>query len=294
MSLKEKDRFEAARMSFRDPSADIKEFLEGIKLGQYFSNFQAFGYNSLQDCLGINSSMLQQIGISPTGHRRRILKHLEVLFSKRRGKPTGVESHHSDPAVLNLNESRIRGRLSSERTSTVCGNNCACEENPDLPGSESQEPKSSTSSDPDSSDSSCQNSRCSSDSSAVTENALEQGMPETVPCIGVPLEKGQSNFFNVQLEDAAKDSSTSGAFCSSEMKSGEEEHLPCSEQGNLPSGSPNSPFIEFKGKMVENDLYGPCVQNLMKVAPRTTRSFMLRHRPVPEIPGSFKATASPR
>ncbi|XP_015273680.1 PREDICTED: arf-GAP with Rho-GAP domain, ANK repeat and PH domain-containing protein 2 [Gekko japonicus] len=276
-------------MSFRDTSADLNEFLDGINLGQYFSNFQAFGYNSLQDCMWVNNAMLQQMGICPTGHRRRILKHLEVLFSKRQGKSADIESHSSDPPVLNLNESGIKGTISSEQTDTVCGNSCACEENQELPDNESQELTGSTSSDLDSFYSSCPNSHCSTDVSAAAENTLEQVTPETVSYIDDSLEKGQSS----QVEDAANDDSTSDAFCSSEMKSGEEEHLLCSGLGSLPRDPPDSPFTEFKGEMVENDLYGPCAQSLLTAAPRITRSFILRHRPVPEIPGSSKAAASP-
>ncbi|XP_077157771.1 arf-GAP with Rho-GAP domain, ANK repeat and PH domain-containing protein 2 isoform X2 [Paroedura picta] len=289
MPLKKKARNKVDRMSFRDPSGEIKEFLDGINLGQYFSNFQAFGYRSLPDCVGMNNSMLQQIGISPTGHRRRILKHLEVLLSKRQGKSADVESHNSDPPVLNLNKTGKGGRQPSGQAYTLCGNRC--EERHELPDNESQGCKGSTSSDLDSSSSPCRNVHCSTDVSAVGENASEQAMPETMPPLGYPLRKGQSEPFNVPLEDAAKDDYTSETFRSSEMKPGE-EHLLCSGQGNLPRGSPDSPFIEFKGEMVENDLYGPWAQSLTKVGPRTTRSFILRHRPVPEIPGSSKAAAS--
>lgn len=293
-SLKKKARNEVSRMSLGVPSAEIKEFLDGINLGQYFSNFQVLGYNSLQDCMGVNNSMLQQMGISPTGHRRRILKHLEVRFSKRQGRSADVESHNSDPPVPNLIGSEITDNTSSEQTNAIWGNNCICEENQELPDSESQELKGDISSDWDSSHLSCPNSHCSTDGSTVTENALEQVMPEMGSCMGDPLEKGEATPFNLQSEETAKDNSTSNAFCSSEKKSGKEEHLLCSGLGDLPCNSPDPLFIEFKGEMVENDLYGPCTQSLMKAPPRTTRSFMLRHRPVPEIPGSFKAAASPR
>ncbi|XP_048365870.1 arf-GAP with Rho-GAP domain, ANK repeat and PH domain-containing protein 2 isoform X3 [Sphaerodactylus townsendi] len=287
MALKEKARNEFSRMSFRDTPADIKEFLDGINLGRYFAHFQAFGYNTWQDCTGFNDSMLQQIGISPTGHRRRILKQLQVLFSKMRGKPADVESHSSDPHVLNVNEGEIRARMPSEQTSTVCGNDCICEINQELADSESQELKGILS------DSSCQTSDCSTDASVVTENALEGAMPEMVPCIGKPLEKGQTEPASAQPEDTPKENSLPDGFDSSEMKSGEEEPLMESGPENSPGGSPDSQFVEFKGKMVENDLYGPRTQNLMKAAPRTTRSFMLRHRPVPQVPDSSKAAAAP-
>ncbi|XP_074848689.1 arf-GAP with Rho-GAP domain, ANK repeat and PH domain-containing protein 2 isoform X2 [Carettochelys insculpta] len=60
-----------------------------------------------------------------------------------------------------------------------------------------------------------------------------------------------------------------------------------------PNVLPESSFFEFKGEMVNNDLYGPRKQSCTKVVPRATRSFILRHRPVPEIPGSFNIAASP-
>jgi len=62
----------------------------------------------------------------------------------------------------------------------------------------------------------------------------------------------------------------------------------------LTERSPPSPFFQFQGEMVVNDLYVPSspilapMRSRSKLVSRPSRSFLLRHRPVPEIPGSTK------
>ncbi|KAJ6655377.1 hypothetical protein lerEdw1_005435 [Lerista edwardsae] len=292
---------EIASMSFRD--VDMKEFLVCINLGQYFPNFQDFGYNTLQDCVGINNRVLQQIGISPTGHRRRILKQLEALFAKRQAKSTPTENqktgdteelgngcfrtlfHSSDTHTPNSNKAGITSWRSREWTNTDFENNGTYEENNELGGCESLEDKGDLSSDLDSL--SCHVMSCSTAATPGMQSVLKNVMPENISWAENPLEKVQPAAIHLQLDCGPEEtpSSPSSAFSSSEMKFGKDEHIMVWGLQNSSDSPPVSPFVEFKGEMVENDLYNRA-PSPMKTAPRPTRSFMLRHRPVPEIPGS--------
>ncbi|XP_023363763.1 LOW QUALITY PROTEIN: arf-GAP with Rho-GAP domain, ANK repeat and PH domain-containing protein 2, partial [Otolemur garnettii] len=68
--------------SVSEVNVDIRDFLMSINLEQYLSCFHESGYNTVKDCEAINDSVLHRIGISPTGHRRRILKQLQIILSK--------------------------------------------------------------------------------------------------------------------------------------------------------------------------------------------------------------------
>ncbi|XP_066487843.1 arf-GAP with Rho-GAP domain, ANK repeat and PH domain-containing protein 2 [Tiliqua scincoides] len=288
-------------MSYKD--VDMKEFLFSINLGQYFPNFQDFGYNTLQDCVGIKDGVLQQIGISPTGHRKRILKQLEAMFTKRQGKFASIESqeagdteklgnncsrtlcHSSDMHILNSDKAGITSWASREWTNMDFGNDCTYEENLELSDCESVEDKGNVSLDLNSS--SCYNMNSTMVDNPVMGNALENVMPEKISWTENSLEKGQPAAGHPRLDCAPEEMpSSSSAFSLSEMKFGEDEQLMVWGLQNSPESPPVSPFVEFKGEMVENDLYNRCAPSSTKTAPRPTRSFMLRHRPVPEIPGS--------
>ncbi|XP_062991515.1 arf-GAP with Rho-GAP domain, ANK repeat and PH domain-containing protein 2 [Elgaria multicarinata webbii] len=291
-------------MSFRDIDVDIKEFLDGINLGQYVPNFQDFGYNTLQDCAGINNRVLQQIGISPTGHRRRILKQLEAKFAKMLEKSAFAESqkmegaeelgnsrshglcHSSNTHLLNPNEVEATKLASGEWTNTASGKNCMCVGNQGLSDHESLEVVSSVLG---SSNSTCQDLNSSTEIAAVPGNTPKNVMSEKISCMDNLHDKGQLEAVSFQACVAAKETSLSPSSASSEMKSSQDESLMLASLADSP---PKSPFIEFKGEMVDNDLYRTGGQSPTKAASRTTRSFMLRHRPVPEIPGSSMPAAS--
>ncbi|XP_061440036.1 arf-GAP with Rho-GAP domain, ANK repeat and PH domain-containing protein 2 isoform X2 [Rhineura floridana] len=296
-------------MSFRDIDVDIKEFLVGINLGQYFQNFQDFGYNALRDCVGVNNSVLQQIGISPTGHRRRILKQLEVMLAKMLEKSVALESqntedveelgnscsqplcHNPDTCIINPNESETTIWVTGEWRHKACDNNDMYEDNSKFADCESLDVEGNVSSGLDCPNSSCQDLTCSTDVTAVSRNSLNNVMSKK---ISLSLEKGQLGAIHFQPDDTPKETSfLSSAFSSSEMKSGEDdEHLMFFGLESLSNAPPDSPFFEFKGEMVENDLYSTSTLSSTKGTPRPTRSFMLRHRPVPEIPGCSTAAAS--
>uniref|UniRef100_A0A452IHK7 Uncharacterized protein n=1 Tax=Gopherus agassizii TaxID=38772 RepID=A0A452IHK7_9SAUR len=298
-------------MSFRDRNVDIKEFLANINLVQYLPYFKEAGYTTLSDCIGINNNVLQQIGISPTGHRKRILKQLEITFSKMQEKSVSSENlKHKDLEELGESHSLCYAQVS--KISNLSSNGVAkaslefvalparlfSKEKSEFTEHELLAVKDGSFSDLESSSSSYEKSDCSGDAVSLSGNIEKSTNFQNIPNMDVALEKSKAQQGNLHFDNHSalyvEDPSFQSSFVdSSETKSSENEHLTFSEVDISPNVLPDSPFFEFKGEMVDNDLYGPCKQSCMKVVPRTTRSFMLRHRPVPEIPGSSKIAASP-
>ncbi|KAJ7326620.1 hypothetical protein JRQ81_016379, partial [Phrynocephalus forsythii] len=293
-------------MSFRD--IDIREFLGSINLKQYFPNFQDFGYNTLRDCAGINDNSLQQIGISPTGHRRRILKQLGAMLAKMPAESVCVQSPRAEAKEdqgngssqpfsqsfkacnLDLEESITLSCVCNELTNTPCGNRCLYEENQGLADHESLGAQSRMTFHLDSSDSSCPDLSCSENVSGIPGKELSNGMSKRLPPVDDLLDKGKLPTSNAGPREVPFPPSTSS---SAGMKASDDELLMLSGlENSAGTPSPDCPFFEFQGEMVENDLYSASNHNPTKLAPRLTRSFMLRHRPVPEIPGSSTAASS--
>ncbi|XP_013928085.1 PREDICTED: arf-GAP with Rho-GAP domain, ANK repeat and PH domain-containing protein 2-like, partial [Thamnophis sirtalis] len=275
-----KPTHEIAIMSSREADPDIGAFLIRINLGQYLFNFREFGYHTLQECVGINDSVLQHMGISPTGHRRRILKHLEVAFTKMPEASTSGQSC-SPKHPLDPKQKETGGGPSDGQSHASCISNL--ERHPHYTTH-----RASPVWDPDSSDTFGPN--LLADPAAVPRNPVKNLTPEKKPCTGDgSLKKGEN--LEVQLNATPKDGPLSSAFSLAEKETSEVEPPLLSGLGSLPDDLQETPFFEFKGQMVENDLY--CTQSPSKVCARPTRSFMLRHRPVPEIPGvSSEATSN--
>uniref|UniRef100_A0AAR2L5N9 ArfGAP with RhoGAP domain, ankyrin repeat and PH domain 2 n=1 Tax=Pygocentrus nattereri TaxID=42514 RepID=A0AAR2L5N9_PYGNA len=59
---------------------EISAWLSSLHLPQYASNFTQAGYCTLGDCRGLTEEKLLNMGYFPTGHRRRILRSLEVFM----------------------------------------------------------------------------------------------------------------------------------------------------------------------------------------------------------------------
>ncbi|EMP35884.1 Arf-GAP with Rho-GAP domain, ANK repeat and PH domain-containing protein 2 [Chelonia mydas] len=298
-------------MSSRDRNVDIKEFLANINLVQYLPYFKEAGYNTVLDCIEINNNVLQQIGISLTGHRKRILKQLEITFSKMQEKSISSEnvklkdleelgeSHSLCYAqVSKISNLSSSGIAKASPVSLALPARLFSKEKSEFTEHELLEVKDGSFSDFESSSSSYQKSDCSGYAVGLSGNIEKSANFQNIPNMDVALEKAQAQQGNLHLDSHSalyvEDPTSRSSFAdSSETKSSENEHLAFSEVEISPNVLPDSPFFEFKGEMVDNDLYGPCKQSCTKVVPRTTRSFMLRHRPVPEIPGSSKIAASP-
>lgn len=292
-------RDEAAIMSSTGNGTDIEEFLANINLGQYLPNFKESGYKVVTDCVGINNSVLQQMGVLPTGHRRRILKQLDTTLSKMQGNPFFYENL-KDLKDLEEKQCLSLDQESPIRDSGVDGTSL-------IPATLSEQ-LNKADIDKERFELAQQNLSGANDDSItnVDFSSLYQNSDSIRKAVSLSGSIKMNSQPETPLEEAAAyqaDEHFTGcsAFCdppsfahSCETKHSENKHLMFADERDLPDSEPNSPFVKFEGEMIDNDLYDSCTQNCVKVFPRASRSFILRHRPVPEIPESSKVQASSR
>ncbi|XP_042664183.1 arf-GAP with Rho-GAP domain, ANK repeat and PH domain-containing protein 2 isoform X2 [Tyto alba] len=288
-------------MSSTGSGTNIEEFLVNINLGQYLPNFKEYGYNIVTDCLGINNSVLQQMGVLPTGHRRRILKQLDTAFSKMQGNSLGCE---------NLKFKDLKGLeekhyLSSDQDSPI--SNSSVDGTSLIPATLSEQLLNKAYIDKQRFELTEQDLSKANDDSFMNSDfsSLYQNSDSILKAINLSGSIKTNTQMETSLEEAAAyqaDEDLAGhltfhhspsSFAHSyETKYNENKHLMFADEDDLPDCEPNSPFFKFKGEMIDNDLYGSYTQNCMKVFPRASRSFILRHRPVPEIPKSREVQVS--
>ncbi|KFQ79981.1 Arf-GAP with Rho-GAP domain, ANK repeat and PH domain-containing protein 2 [Phaethon lepturus] len=290
-------------MSSTGNGTDIEEFLVNINLGQYLPNFKDYGYNMVTDCVGINNSVLQQMGVLPTGHRRRILKQLDTTLSKMQGN-----SHFCE----NLKFKDLKGLeekqySSSDQESPI--SNSSVDGTSLIPATLSEQLLNKAYIDKERFELAEQNlSEANDDSSTNLDfSSLYQNSDSILKAVNLSGGIKANTQPNPSLEEAAAyqaDEHLAGCLAvhdppcsfahSCETKYNEDKHLMFADEDDLTDRAPNSPFFKFKGEMIDNDLYDSYTQNCMKVFPRASRSFVLRHRPVPEIPESSKVQALSR
>uniref|UniRef100_A0A663LY00 ArfGAP with RhoGAP domain, ankyrin repeat and PH domain 2 n=1 Tax=Athene cunicularia TaxID=194338 RepID=A0A663LY00_ATHCN len=282
-------------MSSTGNCTDIEEFLVNINLGQYLPNFKEYGYNTVTDCVGINNSVLQQMGVLPTGHRRRILKQLDTTLSKMQGNSLFCE---------NLKFKDLKGLeekhyLSSDQEPPI--SNSSVDGTSLMPATLSEQLINKAYIDKERFELAGQNLLEANDDSFTTLDfsGLYQNSHSILKAVNLHGSIKTNIQPDASLEEAAAyqadetlagclafhDSSSSFAH-SCGTKYNENKHLMFSDEDDSSDSEPNSPFFKFKGEMIDNDLYGSYTQNCTKVFPRVSRSFILRHRPVPEIPKS--------
>ncbi|XP_053528304.1 arf-GAP with Rho-GAP domain, ANK repeat and PH domain-containing protein 2 isoform X2 [Artibeus jamaicensis] len=291
-------------------NVDIKDFLMSINLEQYLSRFHEFGFNTVKDCAAINDSVLHEIGISPTGHRRRIIKQLQIILSKMQDIPIYANIHKTkkngetskephapssqrvtgtelvdacvvqtpkpaqlETAAKNLDQHDISVENSQSRKSD--GKPPLPEHSLPLPGKEL-----------------CLKSDSFQDSLPGSENSKIESL---ITKKAVDHTVGEEQAGNVDLISENVSTLPHG---DPECLSSREGPVAEANSGNGTNGSsersPPPPFFKFQGEMVVNDLYVPSspflppMRSRSKLVSRPSRSFLLRHRPVPEIPGSTK------
>nr|XP_025145979.1 arf-GAP with Rho-GAP domain, ANK repeat and PH domain-containing protein 2 isoform X6 [Bubalus bubalis] len=296
--------------SVSEVNVDIKDFLMSINLEQYLLNFREFGFNNVRDCAEINDSVLLKVGISPTGHRRRILKQLQIILSKMQDIPIYANIHKTKKndetskdhqarsfaqnTSLEFSDShsvQIPSRIQLETVTKNVGENEVCVENSQslksddkltLPTHNFPIPED----EPHSNSGSFQDSLLRNEITDIESLITEK----TVGCTAEEEHIGRDDLIS---ENVGKLPNADLEFLSSHDSSVSETN-----SGNgtnvLLESSPPSPFFQFQGEMVVNDLYVPSSPGLTpmrsrsKLVSRPSRSFLLRHRPVPEIPGSTK------
>ncbi|NWW90369.1 ARAP2 protein, partial [Rhynochetos jubatus] len=286
-------RNEASIMSSTGNGTDIEEFLVNINLGQYLPNFKEYGYNIVTDCVGIDDNVLQKMGVLPTGHRRRILKQLDTALSKMQGNAPFCESlKFKDLKGLAQKQYLSSDQESPISNSSVDGTNLVA-------ATLSEQFVSEAYIDKERFELSEQN-LLEADDDSFTDldfSSLYQNSDSVLKAGNLTGSIKTDTQPDTSLEEAAvyqADEHLAGcsafhdppSFAHSCETKYSEKHLMFAHEDDLPDSDPNSPFFKFKGEMIDNDLYDSYMQNCMKVFPRASRSFILRHRPVPEIPES--------
>lgn len=295
--------------SVSEVNVDIRDFLMSINLEQYLLHFREFGFYTVKDCTSINDSVLHEIGISPTGHRRRILKQLQMIFSKmqdipiyanvQKAKNGNTSKEHQSPppsssnarAELSDSISVHRPGLTQVETVTMTtfgvgnGQSPKSQNKLSLPLCDPPFPREELHENADASQDSLFGSANVQIDSLVTQ--------KTVDC---PAGEEQTEKVNLISENSSKALRTNPERLPSVDYPTPDTHPGNGTNGFLES-SPASPFFQFQGEMVVNDLYVPSspvhtpMRSRSKLVSRPSRSFLLRHRPVPEIPGSTKAVS---
>uniref|UniRef100_A0A663DKI5 ArfGAP with RhoGAP domain, ankyrin repeat and PH domain 2 n=1 Tax=Aquila chrysaetos chrysaetos TaxID=223781 RepID=A0A663DKI5_AQUCH len=278
-------------MSSTGNDADIEEFLVNINLGQYLPNFKEYGYNIVTDCVGINNSVLQQMGVLPTGHRRRILKQLDTTLSKMQGNSLFRENLKFKD-LKGLEEKQYS---SSDQESPISSS--SVDETSLIPATLSEQLLNKACIDKERFELAEQNLLEANDDSFTNLDfsSLYQNSDSILKAVNPSGSIKMNTQPDTSLEEAAAYQADEHLACclafhdppssfahSCETKYNENKHLI----------EPNSPFFKFKGEMIDNDLYYSYTQNCMKVFPRASQSFILRHRPVPEIPESTEKSVS--
>lgn len=296
--------------SVSEVNVDIKDFLMSINLEQYLLRFREFGFNNVKDCAEINDSVLLKVGISPTGHRRRILKQLQIILSKmqdisiyanvhktKKNHET-AEDHHAPSSAQNtcleLSDSHsvqtpsptqletVTKSLDQNEVSVENSQSFKSDDKQTLPTYNFPIPEE----EPHLNSDSFQDSLLGSEITDIESLTAQK----TIDCT---TEEEQTKKVDLISENVSKLPSADPEFLSSPDCSVSEANSGNGTNGLLES-SPPSPFFQFQGEMVVNDLYVPSspvltpMRSRSKLVSRPSRSFLLRHRPVPEIPGSAK------
>lgn len=242
---------------------EILEWLSTLHLPQYSSCLEQGGYQTLQDCRDLTDERLFELGVFPTGHRRRVLRSLEALGvvlpsedEEDEGDANGRRRRMPMPHPRHVFKDKKRGvscQLNEKREY-------------DLEGSQTLPPG----------------------AGLGIETEKEVRFLE-------PPQPAPRNPQNIGICYAPYDPSSSGtsseSLSISEMPSdwevsSENPTLLITESTSCPAEVTHSlsgeDHVDFE--MVENSIYESQPDLSVPKGPRPTRSYRLRHRPVPEIP----------
>ncbi|XP_076016093.1 arf-GAP with Rho-GAP domain, ANK repeat and PH domain-containing protein 2 isoform X2 [Genypterus blacodes] len=249
-----------------DPSQEISDWLSSLRLSQYDLCFQGGGYHTLEDCRDLTDERLLELKVYPTGHRRRILRSLEAFGVRQQDEEAeeGEEESGRPPVPHPRNVF-----LKNKKRGKSCQHHQP-KETRDAEGSQTLPPGAGL--------------------GAVSEDDPEDGSV----CPPVPAPR---NSLNRRARSSATGSSSISSSSSDSLSISSLDEMPSdwefsSEEPSL-SGTDSAPFpAEVSGptapgyqvEMVENCIYERRPSFEYPKGPRLTRSYRLRHRPVPEIP----------
>ncbi|XP_069600729.1 arf-GAP with Rho-GAP domain, ANK repeat and PH domain-containing protein 2 isoform X3 [Ranitomeya imitator] len=214
----------------------VDQMLNDIHLEIYHKLFGILGYRTVSDCAPLNHETLQEMGVSLTGHRKRILRKIQEELEKGYG----------DLELSNAEKQKVNNDilLIDDRKRTV----------PDQ-------------------EAIALNSEFNNLMEYCTTTSIDCGMPNK-----------NVNDVSELLEHSAKEKNTE----SFPESNGESSDKTLDDIEELDSEN----FFEFQGPMTENELYKEInLEMVNRKATGPTRSFILRNRPVPDLPDSATNTS---
>ncbi|XP_026183061.1 arf-GAP with Rho-GAP domain, ANK repeat and PH domain-containing protein 2 [Mastacembelus armatus] len=253
-----------------EPSQEIVEWLSTIRLSQYATHFQQGGYRSLEDCKHLTNERLLELSVLPTGHRRRILCSLEALGEQSQSDYEDEEEEGGVESGRCRRKPMLHPRHIFLKRGTTSQNQQPIERREyNFEG--------------------CQ---------SLTQGArLETESEDTLKSRPVrPPQPAPRNLQNIRttvsehaLIPPSVSSSSSESLSLSEIPSdwdisSEEHSLSSTDTAEVPHPAVTEDHGSFHGEMVENCIYETHPSFEAPAGPRLTRSYRLRHRPVPEIP----------
>ncbi|XP_030609581.1 LOW QUALITY PROTEIN: arf-GAP with Rho-GAP domain, ANK repeat and PH domain-containing protein 2 [Archocentrus centrarchus] len=250
------------------PSQEIVEWLSSLHLSHYASFLHQGGYQSLEDCKDLTEERLLELKVLPTGHRRRILRSLEARKLKRQ---SGEEDKSKEEGVKSENSQRKpvpypRHIFLEDKKRGISCQYPKKEGEYDLEGSQTLLPGAGP--------------------GAEVENLPKRSYlvpPQPAPRNPRNIQTSAQTCLSASAHSSSS-SSSSESLSASEISSDWEISI----EDPLPSGTNSVPCSAdhggFQGEMVENSIYEAQPSFNAPRGQRFTRSYKLRHRPVPEIP----------
>ncbi|KAM3849702.1 arf-GAP with Rho-GAP domain, ANK repeat and PH domain-containing protein 2 [Diretmus argenteus] len=249
------------------PNQEILDWLTTLRLPQYALFFQQGGYRSLEDCKGLTDEGLLELRVFPTGHRRRILSSLEALGVEREsGDESEEEEGGRKPVPL------PRHVVLKDKKRATCQQPQPKERREyDVEGSQTLPPGAGLGVE----------NEVGSESGSLRRPRPAPRDPHNIRTFSSASISTSSSSSSDSLSISSHSEMPSDWEISSEdpLLCGTDSHPFPGEVSHLPRKTED--IAGFLGEMVENTIYekGPTFK-----APRPTRSYRLRHRPVPEIP----------
>ncbi|XP_028284564.1 arf-GAP with Rho-GAP domain, ANK repeat and PH domain-containing protein 2 isoform X2 [Parambassis ranga] len=258
-----------------ESSQEIVDWLSTLRLSQYISCFQEGGYYTLEDCEDLTDESLLELKVLPTGHRRRILRSLEAFGVKQQSgeEDDDEEREENRKGCMRPVPHQRRIFLKDKKRGTSCQHHQSKQSRDYyLEGSQTLPPGAGL----------------ASEAENFTETR-DLVLPQPAPRNPQNIQKSGAAHIPASMRSI---SSSSESLSTSEIPSDWEissedplvsstDSVPCPAEVPLPTEDQAG----FHCAMVENSIYDVQPYSLKGPAgPRLTRSYRLRHRPVPEIP----------
>lgn len=259
-----------------DPSLEIVEWLSTLHLSQYTSCFQQRGYHALGDCGDLTDKKLLELKVFPTGHRRRILRSLEAL---------GVNQQSGDDEQGGLESKE------GQRMPVPLPRHVYMKDKKRGASYQHQQPKEKRALDSEGSHTLPAGAGLGAEHPTDGTYLLTPQPAQRDPCnINTPVL--ERSFVPPSVRSSS--SSSSESLSSSEIPSDGFPDMSSDAtidsvafNAQVPPPELTEDVGRFHGEMVDNSIYEAQPSYKSPAGPRPTRSYRLRHRPVPQIPNQI-------